>query len=227
MRNAFACGLILCSSMSHALTTQTFQENGDVSIHLSDSNANRLVVKGDKITQVHFPEGALGVQNESDGSLYVTLLVDKSFTLFVSTEGGRHFSATINPEDALGQTVQFVPQGPVVAVKKPVVASPYHAFEVRELMQEMVAHKTPEGYVKQKRSGKITRYQNGLKVTPELSYVGDSLNGEVFTIYHGGRAPITLSESWFSSQGTAAVNLTSKTLMPGEHATIYKVVRHA
>ncbi|MDF1684500.1 MAG: type-F conjugative transfer system secretin TraK [Legionellaceae bacterium] len=227
MRKTLACGLVLLSGMSHALTTQTFQENGDVSIHLSDSNANRLVVKGDKITQVHFPEGALGVQNEADGSLYVTLLVDKAFTLFVSTEGGRHFSATINPEDALGQTVQFVPKTPVVAVKKPVVTSPYHAYEVRELMQEMVTNKTPEGYVKKKRYGKITRYQNGLKVTPALSYVGESLNGEVFTIYHGGRAPITLSESWFSSQGTAAVKLTSKTLMPGEHATIYKVVRHA
>ena len=227
MRKTLACGLVLLSSMSHALTTQTFQENGDVSIRLSDSNANRLVVKGDKITQVHFPEGALGVQNEADGSLYVTLLVDKSFTLFVSTEGGRHFSATVNPEDALGQTVQFVPQSPVVSVKKPQVTSPYHAMEVRDLMQEMVADKTPEGYVKKKRASKITHYQNGLKVTPALSYIGESLNGEVFTIYHGGKTPMTLSESWFASQDTEAVTLTSKTLMPGERAIIYKVVRHA
>lgn len=227
MRNALACGLILCSSMSHALTTQTFQENGDVSIQLSDSNANRLVVKGDKITQVHFPEGALGVQNESDGSLYVTLMMDKSFTLFVSTEAGRHFSATVTPKDALGQTVQFVPSSSVVAVKKKPVQSPYHMDEVRDLIHEMVANKTPEGYVKQKRTSKITHYQNGLKVTPKLNYVGDSLNGEVLSVYYSGKAPITLSESWFSTEGTEAVTLTSKTLMPGERATIYKVVRHA
>jgi len=49
----------------------------------------------------------------------------------------------------------------------------------------------------------------------------------VFTIYHGGKTPMTLSESWFASQDTEAVTLTSKTLMPGERAIIYKVVRHA
>jgi len=81
MRKILACGLMLAACSSHALSTETFQENGDVTIALSDSNTNRLVVRGDKITRAHFPEGALGMQNESDGSLYVTLSSEKPFTL--------------------------------------------------------------------------------------------------------------------------------------------------
>ena len=62
--------LSLCVSVSSfAVASQHFKENADLAVTLSDSNYNRLVVKGDKITQVHFPEGMMAVSNESDGGL--------------------------------------------------------------------------------------------------------------------------------------------------------------
>ena len=222
MFKALVTGLVFLTSTAHALTTETFQENGEVSIHLSDSNANRLTVRDDKITRVHFPEGALSIQNEVDGSLYATLMMEEPFTLFLSTDAGRHFSATVHPKAALGQTIEFVPKQVARPQKKQVIS-----YAVEDLLHEMVLDHKPEGYLKQKRSGKVTRYQSGLQVSPKFNYIGAHLNGEVLTLYHAGRTPITLREAWFSSSETAAVRLSSKTLMPGEYATIYQVVRHA
>ena len=59
--------LLLTAASAQALTTQSFRDNTDITVALSDSNYNRLVVKGDKITQAHFPEGRMAIRNEDDG----------------------------------------------------------------------------------------------------------------------------------------------------------------
>jgi len=108
MRKCFV--LLLCAMHAHATTTQVFRENADVAVNLSHANYNRLVVRDDKITKAHFPEGSMVVKSENDGSLYVMAALQEPFTLFLTTEKGHHFSATVSSEKTLGKTVEFIPQ---------------------------------------------------------------------------------------------------------------------
>ena len=121
-----ALGFWLIATQSLALSTQLFQDNADVTAILSKSNFNRLVVRGDKITKAYYPKGFLEIQglkqdddkraieevdvDEPDGSLYVMVTHDSPFTLFITTLSGHHFSATIESEESLGKTIEFVPK---------------------------------------------------------------------------------------------------------------------
>ncbi|MDF1931907.1 type-F conjugative transfer system secretin TraK [Legionella pneumophila] len=66
-----------------------------------------------------FPPNAMAIKrDEQDGSVYVMLAAANPFTLFLTTESGRHFSVTVNGEESLGKTIELVPVLPVVAASK-------------------------------------------------------------------------------------------------------------
>ena len=134
MRKTFFVVCLSCASLLQA-ETKSFTENADLTLKLSQSNYNRLVVKGDKITKAFFPQAAMVAVNDEDGSLYVTLAASAvtPFTIFISTEAGRHFSATITGEAALGKTIeftQFQPPKPQLAKFSPNVKAKVAAIPI-------------------------------------------------------------------------------------------------
>ncbi len=46
-----------------------------------------------------------------------TLAATNPFTLFLTTEAGRHFSLTLNSEESLGKTIELTPQQPLCQSK--------------------------------------------------------------------------------------------------------------
>jgi conjugal transfer pilus assembly protein TraK len=223
--------LISITGLSSALTTQSFRDNSDVNVVLSDSNYNRLVVRGDKITQAHFPEGLLGVKNEEDGSLYVMLASEKPFTLFLTTESGHHFSATVTSEQALGKTIEFIPQTPATVrpiVQKSIVQqeAPY-ATAIGALMTNMINNNKPVGFELKNHYGRVIRLQQSLMLTPKRTYQGLELNGEVLELYNGGKLPLDLQEAWFADNNVKAVSLSAVTLAPKQKALVYRVLERA
>lgn len=80
--------LVLASPSMHAKDLIGVQENDHVALTLSHDNFNRLYVEGDKITRLRFPEGAMSVENDEDGSVYLDVKDEKPFTLFISTQKG-------------------------------------------------------------------------------------------------------------------------------------------
>jgi len=231
MFKALFAGLLVLSTMqATALTTQSFRDNTDIALSLSDSNYNRLVVRGDKITQAHFPEGALGIKNEEDGSLYVMLASTAPFTLFLTTESGHHFSATVSAEPALGKTIEFVPQQPALAPVRQVAAhqitpqAPPYANAISTLMTNMIANKQQGGFDIKHHYGRVTRLQQGLVLTPKLTYAGLELNGEVMELYNGGKQPLDIQEAWFADENVKAVSVSAATLAPKQKAMVYRVL---
>ena len=227
--------LSICVSVSsYALTSTHFKENADLPITLSDSNYNRLVVKGDKITQVHFPEGMMAVSNESDGGVYVMVAHPEPFTMFVTTELGRHFSLTVNTEAGLGKTVEFVADGnpaPILTSANKVLAKiPEPTFlpsNVTELMTGMLKNNVSKEYESKKYYGRAIRLGQGMTLFPKLSYKGKILQGEVTEIYNGSQSPIDLNESLFNGAGVKAISLSKNTLAPHERALVYRVLEQA
>lgn len=227
--------LSLCVSVSSfALTSTHFKENADLAVTLSDSNYNRLVVKGDKITNVHFPEGMMAVSNESDGGIYVMVAHPEPFTMFVTTELGRHFSLTVNTEQGLGKTVEFVADGnpapQITSASKVMAKIPEPTFlpsNVTELMTAMLKSNVSKDYESKKYFGRAIRLGQGMTLFPKMTYKGKTLSGEVTEIYNGSKSPIDLNESLFNGVGVKAVSLSKNTLAPHERALVYRVLEQA
>lgn len=216
------------SAQTQAMSSQTFAENADVAVSLSQVNYNRLVVKNDKITKAHFPEGAMAVKGEEDGSLYVMVAQTEPFTLFLTTEGGHHFSTTITSENTLGKTVEFVPTVLKESPKTPhaIPVGVQHAAMFSTLMSHMMNHKTLPGYQVKRHFGRAIRLQQHLVLLPKQTYQGLEFSGEALEIYNGGSLPIDLSESWFTAPNVLAVSLSVPTLVPKQRAMVYRVVEH-
>ena len=233
MLKAFATtSLALMALNASALTTQSFRDNTDVALTLSDTNYNRLVVRGDKITQAHFPEGALGIKNEEDGSLYVMTARAEPFTLFLTTESGHHFSATVTADSTLGKTIEFVPQT-TMAVNKPavqapvMVSAPPYANAISTLMTQMIGHQKATGFEIKNHFGRVVRLQQGLMLTPKSTYNGIELSGEIMELYNGSKLPLDIQESWFADEHVKAVSVSVATLGPKQKAMVYRISERA
>lgn len=211
LKSLATTSLVFMALNASALTTQTFRDNTDVALTLSDTNYNRLVVRGDKITQAHFPEGALGIKNEEDGSLYVMTASASPFTLFLTTESGHHFSATVSAESALGKTIEFVPQTPIAVHKSapsPAIAlNPPYANAISTLMTQMIGRQKATGFEIKNHFGRVVRLQQGLVLTPKSTYNGIELNGEIMELYNGSKLPLDIQESWFADEHVKAVSV--------------------
>lgn len=235
MRKTIILSTLLLSTSLHALTSQSFRDNTDVTVLLSDSNYNRLVVKGDKITQAHFPEGSLGIKNEEDGSLYVMLASQTPFTLFLTTESGHHFSATVSGEPSLGKTIEFVPQSiaPVKTYARTTPPTPTtsptppYANAISSLMTNMMTNQTPHGFEVKNHYGRVIRLQQGMMLTPKRTYKGLELQGEVMELYNANKVALDIQEAWFADAGVKAVSLSSTTLAPKQKALVYRVSEQA
>ena len=227
MRNVMGV-LGLCLALPvHALTQTVFEENTNVDVHLSESNTNRLVVRGDKITRAHFPQGLLGIQNEEDGSLYVKLAGETPFTLFLTTASGKHFSATVKRDAGLGKTIEFIPKvRAALVVSRKALLTPAYIEPLRFLMTHMIQSKKPAGFWVKHQYGQVIHMKHELKLVPKLLYRGRELTGEVMALYNASRVPIDVHETWFMHVGVKAISLSTKTLLPKHKAWVYRVSRH-
>ena len=226
--------LFLFSLGCFAMTSTHFKENADLNVTLSDKNYNRLVVKGDKITQVHFPEGSMAVRNEPDGGLYVMAANTDPFTMFVTTELGHHFSLTVNTESALGKTFEFIADNnapiPLTSAQKVLSKLPQPqelATNVTSLMTAMINSNVPHTFESSRHFGRTIRLGHGLILSPKMTYSNQELKGEVIEVYNNSKNPIDLSESWFSVPHVKAISLSQNMLAPKQSIKIYRVLEQA
>ena len=229
-------GLSLMLAASFTSITQAaiaFKDNSDIALTLSQNNYNRLVVKGDRIAEAHFPEHAMEIKrDEQDGSAYVALTATSPFTLFLTTEAGRHFSVTVTGEEGLGKTVELasaIPL-PVAAVKKPAVAltkaekADAYSQSIVDLITHMERRESIEGVnVSHHFLGRVERLGQGLMLTTKETWKGADLTGEIIEVTNTSTQPITLSQSWFSGTGVKAMQLSETTLPPNDKALLFRV----
>lgn len=222
-------GLILaCSSMVVFGSSLPVRDNGDVALTLSEGNYNRIVVKNDKIMEAVFPPNAMGIKrDEQDGSVYVMLSGTNPFTLFLSTEAGRHFSVTVNSEVSLGKTIELVPQQ---TIAKTISKKPSVPQAITQMLEFMKQHKPLRDVVVRRQFGTLERWSKGLVLKPKESWNSKDLDlrGESIELYNGGKETLQLSETWFATDKTLAIAFSKPTILPKEHAMLYRVldVRH-
>ncbi|RMW99870.1 type-F conjugative transfer system secretin TraK [Legionella jordanis] len=232
MRKPLSIALALLSTVTMGANSIPVKDNSDIALTLSQGNYNRLVVKNDKIMEAVFPPNAMAIKrDEQDGSVYVRLAASNPFTLFLTTEAGRHFSVTLNGEESLGKTIELVPVLPVVAASRtnaPKTNPKTIAQEaVPEAILAMLTHmeqQKPFADVNVKRQvGKVERWSKGLTLLPKESWDGKLLKGETIELYNGGKEPLELAQEWFAKEGTLAIKFSKPSIAPGEKAMLYRV----
>ena len=232
MHKPLSIALALLSTVAIGANSIPVKDNSDIALTLSQGNYNRLVVKNDKIMEAVFPPNAMAIKrDEQDGSVYVMLSAAQPFTLFLTTENGRHFSVTLNGEESLGKTIELVLSSPVVTANKtnPIKAQPKTITQeaVPEAILAMLNHmeqKKPFADVSVKRQfGKVERWAKGLTLLPKESWDGKLLKGETIELYNGGKEPLDLAQEWFAKEGTLAIKFSQPSIKPGEKAMLYRV----
>ncbi|HHT9922941.1 TPA: type-F conjugative transfer system secretin TraK [Legionella pneumophila] len=232
MRKPFSIALALLSTVAIGSNSIPVKDNSDIALTLAQNNYNRLVVKNDKIMEAVFPPNAMAIKrDEQDGSVYVMLAAANPFTLFLTTEAGRHFSVTINGEESLGKTIELVPVLPVIAASKIKVTKTHQKIITQEAVPEailaMLTHmeqQKPFADVNVKRQfGKVERWSKGLTLLPKESWEGKLIKGETIELYNGGKEPLELAQEWFAKEGTLAIKFSKPSIKPGERAMLYRV----
>ncbi|HHS8465260.1 TPA: type-F conjugative transfer system secretin TraK [Legionella pneumophila] len=231
MRKPLSIALALLSTGAIGANSIPVKDNSDIALTLSQGNYNRLVVKNDKIMEAVFPPNAMAIQrDEQDGSVYVMLEATQPFTLFLTTENGRHFSVTLNGEESLGKTIELVPASVVTANKTNPIKTNTKTIEqvaVPEAILAMLNHmeqQKPFADVRVKRHwGGVERWSKGLTLKPRESWDGKLLKGETIELYNGGKESLDLAQEWFAKEGTLAIKFSQPSIKPGEKAMLYRV----
>lgn len=232
MHKPLSVALALLSTVALGANSIPVKDNSDIELTLSQGNYNRLVVKNDKIMEAVFPPKAMAIKrDDQDGSVYVLLATSNPFTLFLTTEAGRHFSVTLNGEDSLGKTIELIPSSPVVTASKAnsLKTNPKTISQevVPEAILAMLTHmeqQKPFADVSVKRQfNKVERWSKGLTLLPKESWNGKLLKGETIELYNGGKEPLELEQEWFAKEGTLAIKFSKPSIAPGEKAMLYRV----
>jgi type-F conjugative transfer system secretin TraK len=207
---------------ANATTVRNFTDNETLTVELSKTNYNRLLVPDDKIHKVRCPEKTLAIDYAVDGSVYIDLLVTEPLTVFVTTKTGHNFSMTVKPVESLGQTIQFVPKTPTKQARHFEKKTPQDET-VTKLIQAMMNNQTPQGY------GVKSVFSSYRPVNKELTYkvtkqfIGEAYQGEILTIYNRTHKPVTLDESLFKNNDTRAFAVSQPIIAPKGSETIYLV----
>lgn len=226
MHKPLTITLALLSTFAIGANSIPVKNNSEIALTISQGNYNRLVIKNDKIMEAVFPPNAMAIKrDEQDGSVYMMLTTANPFTLFLTTEAGRHFSVTLKGEESLGKTIELIPSQPVIS--KTIATKTITQAAVPEAILAMLTHmeqQKPFADVRVKRQfGKVERWSKGLMLLPKEFWDGKLLKGETIELYNGGRKPLQLAQEWFAKEGTLAIKFSKPSIAPGEKAMLYRV----
>lgn len=216
-----------CVSIVEAQTKLRVEENETIELRLSRTDFNRLFVEGDKITTLRFPEGNLGVENDKDGSVYLNVKDDKPFTLFITTERGTHFSATINTGEMMGQTIGFLAANTNPVNDKEIRISKTqkvtHENELVALIASVEKEEQKTGFKAQRPDLKSVQIKPSLTSTLVYTLSNAQQMGQKFKIKNTGKKPVSFDDKWFKDKDTKALLVKERVVYPNETITVVRI----
>lgn len=232
MSNKMWLGFLMGISMPLFASALPIENNGNVELSLSETNYNRILIQNDKILDNYFPDGRMLIQHDdSDGGIYVMPVTSEPFTLFLTTEKGRHLSVTISGEPSLGKSIVLAAKGvePRPSLPTPETLPLKKDTPLVSLIEQMATNTPSDDYKVKPLPQKIERMGNGLILIPQKYWEGKSFLGDVTEIINHSSKTQQLTYQEFESKGIDALKLSKLTLAPNEKAYLYRVkeVGHA
>jgi conjugal transfer pilus assembly protein TraK len=229
----YVFALLTFSLSSHAGISVA--NNSEINVSLSANNFNRILIKDDEIWDFVFPPKSLGIkQDKGDHSIYILPSNNPTIvfpiTLFLTTKLGRHYTVTVNKEDSLGKTIEFIPKESMVAqvTTKPVNKTSVSHDQgipgaITALLIHMEQHKPFADVSIKRHFGRVERWNQGLSLQLKETWKGGQLSGETIMLRNNGKAPLHLAQNWFVKEGTLAVKLSKQSIAPQETAVLYRI----
>jgi conjugal transfer pilus assembly protein TraK len=216
---------------AYALQIKSVIDNETTSVKVSSSDVTRIFVEGDRIKSVKGLKGAYTRENdEKNGEIYIqpsALFQNRSFTMLINTEQGRHFTLLFHPTASPSESLMLVPKGVgrLRAARFETVSS--YDSTLIHLIRHMKNGTLPEGYAVHQ-VGDTTVYQGGnrYRLTLRTVYEGLRLKGEVFTIKNELKTPIMLDERTFYKPGARAISLDRLAVPAKEMIHLYRVMNN-
>ena len=234
-------GMAVEGSTSLALQTYPLHDHQSTTITISQTEPNRISVANDRIQQVFGAEGGFDVQSDEEGGQIFLKVASESYleahpskpsTITIITESGLTQDLRLIPKELEFQSILFKPQVIAQEDKQKQSGSCSQIQPIIHLMKAMVRNETLEGYTKasldQNTVSSMAKDRlRDLSLTPLLHYLGEQLEGKVYTLTNQGKIPLHLKEQDFSLQGDVAIVLPRMLLHPKETTTLYVVSRPA
>ena len=200
-----------------------FKNNESISVDISSVDANRIVVKGDKIVSVSCMNNACTAKNLPDGSAYLTVNNNmQKFSAFINTEQGRYVALFLDPKAMPGKTI--ILHADQAGQKQPEWEknSPYEDILVK-LTDAMKNGGQTEGYSQVPMTGKSTTvsFASQLTIEPLRQYIGTKLKGVVYKVTNTTDKPAQIKPYQFYDHGVRSVSLSSNFVAPHGYIFAY------
>lgn len=224
--------LALLAFESAGQTTLSVRDNSDVTLNLSQSNYNRILMQNDKILDFAFPKNAMDIQRDKgDGSVYILPSNPNPFTLFLTTEAGHHFSVTVVSEDSLGKTIELVApkmkatsnMAKIAPAITPKTTKDPHLDAMIEIINHMEHKEQMPGMKVSHPFGHVERMGAGLTLIPKEVWSGEGVEATRLEVYNGGAKALNLLPEWFEGKDVSAMKLSQPILKRHETAILYRV----
>lgn len=227
--------LALMSQFSFATNvpknTFPFADGDTISLKLSSININRILVKGDKITNITCPDKfctATGVQHDKNGSISLKLNVALPFTAHVLTQKGRLFALFINPQNIPSVITEFVPTD--IHLSQPSVFErefdyPTAIANFTKAMMLWKKNGTPiSGFnVHPVDPTSLPKDRSKLPIIPKTIFVGKDYSGIIYEVQNKAEETVELTTAQFYSYAARSAALDAYELKPNEKTYLYMV----
>ena len=215
-------GCILAGAVS--AKSISFTDNQIISVSLSSSNINRIVVSNDKITHVLCPKDFCTTKFDSSGSAYIQLLTSNPLTLFISTVNGHQVSFSVTPKQSAGRTFVLNSLSSDLKAKTWETESSYRTLLIT-LIRDMMNGTIPDGYgftaVNHAASQKIFGGNGSMKI--QAVWSGNYLVGIAYLFKNLSGKALTLPESAFYHTGIRLVSTTDQKVSAGGTEMVYEI----
>ena len=222
--------LVLCaSSYAQAVkpTIKSIGNNQMANVILSNTNFNRVLVKGDKIVSIVCPQGACEAEHspkDKSGSFILRVASPVPFTAFMATQSGRHFSLQVTPRAEDGVTLQVNPVGSAPIAPHWEKTSSFRAM-IAKMSTAMLNAQSISGFSYQAVSTENAEPAlNGI-VSMQLRglWQGNKVVGVKYLVTNKTDKSLTLPSSAYYRAGVLSIAQSAQTLLPKESGYVYEL----
>lgn len=207
-----------------ALQSIVLNEGGTLNTLISDQELTRFSIQGDRIQTVHGLSGRYQVTtDEVQGDIYLKAENESAdgFSVFLTTEHGRHVILQLSPKPIPSDAV-------VITLSEPHIApSLTHEDQLIQLMKQIMDAQTPNGYTTKKVESTpldLMEKKATIALLEELS--NDLKSIQIFGLRNMTDAPLELKETDFFAPHTQAIACDKRILKPHGFSKIFRIVGH-
>ncbi len=203
-------------------------KGGTASVDVSATQMSRLLVQGEKITSVRSLDDPNGpqvlIQNDAaTGDVFIGFDGDTSgrtFSLFVTTDGGETAQVLLHPGDGPAKTIELVPETKAASRAAPMLRTNGYSETVTAFMKLMFNDQVTEGVTYEPASERPSEV-NHLSVRTLGYYHAAGLRGIVLAITNRDTAPRALPAEQFLVRHVMAAGVSNELLEAGDTARVY------